>query len=151
MAEKAKKKELEVLNPELTGVNRTEKGETVSTTADGKPEKQTAEKEEDVLSLANKEKLEDAKKTGTIVTPKNPLAEETILENLIVKQKTGVELGPNDISDDANKIRLANERMSKANNALDNYINNVQPKINEQIAKKEQEGKFYQDQLRAIY
>ena len=41
--------------------------------------------------------------------------------------------------------------MSKANNALDDYINNVQPKINEQIAKKEQEGKFYQDQLRAIY
>ena len=151
MAEKAKKKELEVLNPELTGVNRTEKGETVPTTVDGKPEKQTAEKEEDVLSLADKKKVEDAKKTGTIVTPKNPLAEETILENLIVKQKTGVELGPNDISDDANKIRLANERMSKANNALDDYINNVQPKINEQIAKKEQEGKFYQDQLRAIY
>ena len=151
MAEKAKKKELEVLNPELTGVNRTEKGETVPTTADGTPEKQTAEKEEDVLSLADKKKVEDAKKTGTIVTPKNPLAEETILENLIVKQKTGVELGTNDISDDTNKIRLANERMSKANNALDNYINNVQPKINEQIAKKEQEGKFYQDQLRAIY
>lgn len=151
MAEKAKKKELEVLNPELTGVNRTEKGETVPTTADGKPEKQTAEKEEDVLSLANKKKVEDAKKTGTIVTPKNPLAEETILENLIVKQKTGIELGPNDISDDANKIRLANERMSKANNALDDYINNVQPKINEEIAKKEQQGKIYQDQLRAIY
>lgn len=151
MAEKAKKKELEVLNPELTGVNRTEKGETVPTTADGKPEKQTAEKEEDVLSLADKKKVEDAKKTGTIVTPKNPLAEETILENLIVKQETGIELGPNDISDDANKIRLANERMSKANNALDNYINNVQPKINEEIAKKEQQGKIYQDQLRAIY
>ena len=151
MAEKAKKKELEVLNPELSGVNRTEKGETVPTTANGEPEKQTAEKEEDVLSLADKKKVEDAKKTGTIVTPENPLAKETILENLIVKQKTGVELGPNDISDDANKIRLANERMSKANNALDNYINNVQPKINEQIAKKEKEGKFYQDQLRAIY
>ena len=70
---------------------------------------------------------------------------------MIVKQKTGIELGPNDISDDANKIRLANERMSKANNALDDYINNVQPKINEEIAKKEQQGKIYQDQLRAIY
>lgn len=151
MAEKAKKKELEVLNPELTGVNRTEKGETVPTTANGQPEKQTAEKEEDVLSLADKKKVEEAKKTGIVVTPQNPLAQETILENLIVKKKTGIELGPNDISEDVNKARLANEKILNANNALDNYINNIQPKLNEEIAKKEQQSKVYQDQLKAIY
>ena len=134
MAEKAKKKELEVLNPELTGVNRTEKGETVPTTADGKPEKQTAEKEEDVLSLANKENLELIKKNnernlqeqakkGMVVTSKDILADKTLREGLFAGRVFG-NLKPEDIDPVMNENALKYQEMkNKAASFTDEEIN----------------------------
>ena len=134
MAEKAKKKELEVLNPELTGVNRTEKGETVPTTANGEPEKQTAEKEEDVLSLANKEKLELIKKNneknlqeqsgkGMVVTSKDILADKTLREGLFAGKVFG-NLKPEDIDPVMNANALKYQEMkNKAASFTDEEIN----------------------------
>lgn len=158
MAEKAKQKELEKINPDVAGVNRTEPSDVVSESGEKKAATQTATKEDDVVSLAQKakedqakQKLIDASKTGAIVTTDKPLSKETMQENLFVKSKTGIDVKPENISQDTNDQRLANERLEKANSDLEHYLTVTQPKINQELAQKEQQGLIYQNQLKAMY